>query len=358
MRIVTAMSGGVDSSVAAFELKRKGYDVIGMTMKTWPKEECGKSGERLCCSLDAIQFARSVAEDMDVPYYVIDLSKEFTDIVKTYFVDEYSRGRTPNPCIYCNSKLKFGYMIKKAKELGAEKIATGHYARVMNEGGVYSLVEAKDEWQDQSYFLYDIAKEDLSFIEFPLGDMSKVEVREIAMEQGFMNADREASQDICFTTSDGDYRVYLEKLGVNGFEPGDILDTSGKVIGKHKGIAAYTVGQRRGIGLSAAEPIYVTRIDPENNTITVGEKESAMKTVMTVRNCNWLTAGRLDKKEKFLTRIRYNGDKVPATVEPKGDGEYLVTLDSPQFAPTPGQAAVFYDGNVVAGGGWIEEVIE
>ncbi|NQT32754.1 MAG: tRNA 2-thiouridine(34) synthase MnmA [Candidatus Omnitrophica bacterium] len=357
MRTVVAMSGGVDSSVAALELKKAGREIIGITIKTWPKEECGASGEKLCCSLEAIQYARSVAEDLDIPYYVVDLSREFAREVKEYFAEEYARGRTPNPCVYCNSKIKFGYLFKKANELGAERIATGHYARIVKKGDEFSLAEAKDEKCDQSYFLYDIPKEALAFIDFPLGEMGKDRVREIATENGFTSADRRSSQDICFAPAGGDYRKYLEKTGVNAFFPGDILDTSGRVIGKHKGIAWYTVGQRRGIGVAMENPVYVLKIDTEANAIVVGEKTQAMNTRIRVGDINWL-ASRPEASREFETRIRYNSPKKTATIDPLGKGEAMVEFHEPEFAPTPGQAAVFYDGGIVAGGGWIEEVLE
>ncbi len=356
MRAVAAMSGGVDSSVAALELKRKGYDVIGMTIKTWPREECGAGGERLCCSLEAIQYARSVAEDLEIPYYVVDLSKEFAGVVKTYFAREYTRGRTPNPCVYCNSKIKFGCLLRKARELGAEKIATGHYARILERDGNYYLAEARDKQRDQSYFLYDISRETLPLIEFPVGGLSGEEVRGIAMEHDFTSAGRKSSQDICFAEADGGYREYLKKIGAGAFTPGDIVDVSGKVVGTHKGIASYTVGQRRGLGLARPEPVYVLKIDPDNNTITVGEKHHAMNRKILVAGINWLTLEKLDRPREFATRIRYNGKKAPARVTPRGDEEAVVEFKEPQFAPTPGQAAVFYDGEIVVGGGWIEEV--
>ena len=359
MRIVAAMSGGVDSSVAAYELQQAGHEVIGATIKTWPKEDCGQVGDKLCCSLDAVQMARSVAEDMGIPYYVIDLSEEFAREVKDYFMNEYARGRTPNPCVYCNSKIKFGYLIKKARELGAEKIATGHYARIIEKDGKHYLAEAENKTRDQSYFLYDIPKEELSFIEFPLGEYGKEEVRKIAMEQGFMSATRPASQDICFADSDGDYRKYIEKSNANAFSEGDILDVEGNVIGRHKGIAAYTIGQRHGIGVTLpGGPSYVLKIDPDNNSIVVGKREHAMNHKIRVAGFNWLSIEKLDKPMEFETRLRYNGKRSPAVVTPTGDDEAIVELKEMQFAATPGQAAVFYDGDIVVGGGWIEEVIE
>ncbi len=358
MRIVVAMSGGVDSSVAAYELKKQGHDVIGITIKTWPKEECGAEGGKLCCSLDAIKFARSVAEDLKIPYYVIDLSKEFAESVQKYFVDEYARGRTPSPCIYCNSRIKFGRLFEKARELGAEKIATGHFARILKSGSTYRLVEAEDLSVDQSYFLYDISSQMLPFIEFPVGTFTKKMVRSIAQEQLFMSADRQSSQDICFVSGTGGYRKYLTKLGVNAFAPGKMLDVTGKAVGEHKGIAFYTVGQRRHVGVSGPEPLYVLKIDPKNNTITIGQRAHAMKSKMRVGEINWLTPEAPVTRKKFGVRIRHRGDKASATVILVRGGKAVVEFDEPQFAPAPGQAAVFYEGETLACGAWIEEVLE
>ncbi|MBD3426128.1 MAG: tRNA 2-thiouridine(34) synthase MnmA [Candidatus Omnitrophica bacterium] len=357
MKILVAMSGGVDSSVAALKLKSEGHDLIGATIQTWPKEECDAEGEKLCCSESAVRYARSVAEDLDIPYHVIDLSREFAEIVKDYFAEEYSRGRTPNPCIYCNSRIKFGLLLKKARQMGAEKIATGHYARILKGPGGCMLSEARDKWRDQSYFLYDISQKELSSVLFPLGEMAREEVKEMAVGRNFMSAWRKSSQDVCFATAQSDYRDYLSKLGIEAFKEGDILDTSGKVIGRHKGVAAYTVGQRRGLGLAMPQPVYVLKIDADNNTITVGEKEHAMNSRIRVAGFNWLIMEKLKGKMRFQTKIRYNSKKEAASVIPWGDDEAVVEFDRPQFAPTPGQAAVFYDDEVVAGGGWIEEAL-
>ncbi|MGD2279267.1 MAG: tRNA 2-thiouridine(34) synthase MnmA [Candidatus Omnitrophota bacterium] len=358
MRVVIAMSGGVDSSVAALELKREGHEVIGMTIKTWPKEECGSVGEKLCCSLEAVKFAKSVAGDLKIPHHVVDLSKEFTSVVKDYFAQEYSKGRTPNPCIYCNSRIKFGYLLQKARELGAKRIATGHYARILRSNEKSFLIEALDKWRDQSYFLYDIPRETLPFVELPLGRYSKDWVREVAASHGLMTANRESSQDICFAAAEGDYRTFLKKSGVTAFEPGPILDVNGKIVGEHKGIASYTVGQRKGLGLAMPEPVYVLKIDPARNEITVGLKEHAMNRKIRVGGFNWLMLDKLEKPTKFETKIRYNSVKVPALVTPWGEDEAVVEFKEPQFAPTPGQAAVFYMNEKVAGGAWIEEVLE
>ncbi|MFH1878547.1 MAG: tRNA 2-thiouridine(34) synthase MnmA [Candidatus Omnitrophota bacterium] len=358
MRTVVAMSGGVDSSVAALMLKEKGHELIGITIKTWPKEECGSEGEKLCCSLEAIQFARSAADDLGIPFYVVDFSEEFAALVKRYFAEEYSRGRTPNPCIYCNSRIKFGYLFQKARELGAERIATGHYARIVETDKGHCLAESFDTRQDQSYFLYDIAKDKLPFIDFPLGDISKNKVRELAFKNNFMSASRRSSQDICFAAGEGGYRKYLAKLDPGAFEPGDILDENGNVLGRHKGIASYTVGQRKGLGIGSSEPLYVLKIDPAKNAIVVGNKMRAMKKKIRVSCLNWLVADRASGSLGYTVRIRYNGNKENARVTPLSDDEAIVEFDDLQFAPTPGQAAVFYNGGIVMGGGWIEEVLD
>lgn len=358
MKIAVGMSGGVDSSVAALELKKKGYEVIGMTIKTWPKEGCGGGGARTCCSLEAVARARACAEEMGVPYHVVDLSKEFSNEVKKYFADEYASGRTPNPCIFCNSRIKFGYMWEIAKSLGAEKVATGHYAMIKEEGGDFFLAESADKWQDQSYFLYDVKREMLPRLEFPLGGYSKDRVRELAEKAGLMTAKTEASQDLCFVTGDNDYRDFLAASGVKAFEPGNIVDMSGKVLGKHKGIASYTVGQRQGLGVAAAEPLYVLKIDVESNRVIVGPREQALNRNVRVAGLNWLVDG--GKKVfpmEVEAKIRYKSKKAKAVISPLDRDEILLEFEEDQFAPTPGQAAVFYKGDIVVGGGWIEEIL-
>lgn len=357
MKVVVAMSGGVDSAVAALRLKKEGYDVIGITIKTWPPEECGLTGDKLCCSLDAVQFARSAAEDIDIPHYVVDFSREFAETVKEYFVREYSRGRTPNPCIYCNSAIKFGQLFVKASQLGAEMIATGHYARIVKKGSLSLLAEADDKHRDQSYFLFHVEREVLPHIIFPLGGMDKDQVRHMAEANGLMSASRRSSQDICFG-SGGDYREYFAGEEIEAVSRGDIIDVEGRVIGAHEGIASYTIGQRHGLGLGLHYPVYVVGIDQKKNTVTVGSRQQAMRSKIRVRDFNWLTTEALDKPVRFAARIRYNGKKTGALIIPSGDNEAVVEFDEPQFAPAPGQAAVFYDGPIVAGGAWIEEVLD
>ncbi|MFA6635775.1 MAG: tRNA 2-thiouridine(34) synthase MnmA [Candidatus Omnitrophota bacterium] len=347
MKIVVAMSGGVDSSVAALKLKKEGYELIGITMKTWPKEDCGRGDERTCCSLEAVQYARSVAEDLEIPHYVVDLSREFAREVKDYFIQEYSSGRTPNPCIYCNSRIKFGYLMKKARELGADSIATGHYARVSFDGDRAVLREAVEKKKDQSYFLCGIPRNELKHILFPLGEMRKNEVRELARENGLMSADRRSSQDICFSLA-------VEETGdPGGITPGDLLDISGKVIGKHRGVAFYTIGQRKGLGLGIHLPLYVLSIDPVNNTVTVGNRENVMKDNIRVKIFNWFSDRELRPGDIYGVRIRHNGAKAEAAVSGLSENEAIIKFSAKQFAPTPGQAAVFYSEETVAGAGWI-----
>ncbi|MFH1395727.1 MAG: tRNA 2-thiouridine(34) synthase MnmA [Candidatus Omnitrophota bacterium] len=366
MRIAVALSGGVDSSIAAFELKNKGHDLAGITIKTWADMDCNntvqkkqdKIESKMCSAEDTVKYARDTAERLEIPYYIVDLSKKFTEEIEKYFINEYVNGKTPNPCIYCNSRIKFGYLLDEARKKGFTRVATGHYARIINKDGNFYLTEAKDKRYDQSYFLFNIPKEVLSVIEFPVGEMTKKEVYETALKNNFMSVKRKSSQDICFTDGDGSYKEYLIRNKIRkAFLPGKIIDTSGNVVGEHKGIAFYTIGQRRGIGLARENPIYVLEIDSRKNIIIVGEKSFAMKKKIRVSRINWLMPGSFDKNFEFLVRIRYNGKKEKAMVEPYGNNECIITFDNKQFAPAPGQAAVFYDGEIVAGGGWIEEVI-
>ena len=357
MKVVVAMSGGVDSSVAALKLRDEGHEVVGVTMKTWPKEDCSLGVDRICCSLEAVQYARSVAEDLGFPHYVVDFSEEFSRDVRDYFVREYSLGRTPNPCVYCNSRIKFGLLMKKSRELGAEKMATGHYASLVSMDGNIVLKEATEKKKDQSYFLCGIPKNEMGSILFPLGEMRKADVRAIARENNLMSADRESSQDICFTLPGSDYRDYMESKGFGGFTPGNMVDTDGKVMGKHRGVAAYTIGQRRGLGLGIHFPLYVVGMNHKNNTVTVGKREKAMKSKIKVRVFNWLLNRELKPGDNYGVRIRYNGNKADAVVASLSADEAVLEFSEKQFAPTPGQAAVFYLSDIVAGGAWIEEVL-
>ena len=356
-RIAVAMSGGVDSSLAAALLKKKGYDVIGLTFRTWPKEECGSSVERACCNLEAVTRARAVAEDLKMPYYVFDFSEEFKKKVIDYFCNEYLRGLTPNPCIICNEKIKFASLLDKAKSLGAEYIATGHYAKADYSGGRFLLKEGKDRSKDQSYFLFSLSQDQLGRIIFPLGDFSKERTRLLAKKFRLKTYDTASSQDICFTR-DLDYAEYIKKKTGIEIKSGDIVDKNGAVLGRHKGIPYYTIGQRRGLGIAYKEPLYVTAIDIDRNRIVVGTKKEVLKRGLIADRLNWISVGGINKPLKTMARIRYNAKKVKALITKLSDDSVRVDFDEPQEAPTPGQAVVFYNKDIVLGGGWIQKALD
>ena len=357
-RVAVAMSGGVDSSLAAALLLKQGYEVIGLTFRMWPKDECGASFERTCCNLEAITRARAVAEDLKIPYYVFDFSEEFKRQVIDYFCDEYLKGFTPNPCVICNEKIKFGLLHDKALALDTDLVATGHYARVDFDKAAnrYLLREGRDKEKDQTYFLFRLSQEHLRYAVFPLADYMKDETRKAARKIKLKNFDTVSSQDICFI-QDLSYAEYIKSKTKGAIREGDIVDADGKVLGRHKGILFYTIGQRRGLGLAHKEPLYVTRIDREKNRVIVGTKKDVLKKSLIARDLNWIALSGIDKPMRIKAKIRYNHKRQDATVTPIGATEVRVDFDSPQEAPTPGQAVVFYDKDIVMGGGWIKEVI-
>lgn len=357
-KVVVGMSGGVDSSLAAALLKKEGYDVIGITFKTWPKEECGRSFGRACCNLESITRARSAAEDLGIPYYVVDLSEEFKKSVIDYFCAEYMKGLTPNPCVICNEKIKFGKLADKARSLGARFIATGHYAQKTfdNKNGRFLLREGKDRRKDQSYFLFSLSQEQLSSAIFPLGKLTKDKVRSMAKRLKLATYNAASSQDVCFI-QDTSYAEYIKSHTSVKIELGEIVDKSGSVLGRHKGIPFYTIGQRRGLGVAHTEPLYVTGIDISKNRIIAGTKKDVLKKSLVADRLNWIAIGGMTKPLKVMAKIRYNHKKVKAVVTRIGSAEVLVDFESPQEAPTPGQAVVFYDRDIVIGGGWIKEAI-
>ena len=348
-KVLVAMSGGVDSSVAAYLLKNSGYDCIGCTMKLYDGKE-NEYKEKTCCTADDAYDAASVCRKLGIPHYVFNFKDEFERDVIDKFISDYQNGLTPNPCICCNEKLKFGKLAKRAEALGCDFIATGHYCRIVFDNGEYRLKKALDPSKDQSYVLYRMDQSLLSKTLFPLSELEKSEVRRIAEENGFINAQKKESQDICFIP-DGDYAAFItEKTGIIP-APGDFIGVDGKVIGKHKGIIHYTVGQRKGLGVAFGEPMYVVSVNAKDNTVTLGREADLYKTGFSVRDINLINEPNSDTF-RCEVMTRYRKKPCPATVVLKEDGAD-VTLDEPQRAPTPGQAAVFYDGDTVLGGGII-----
>ncbi len=353
-RVVVAMSGGVDSSVAAALLKEQGCEVIGMTMQVWDyssfTEKHGE-GTGTCCSLDDVYDARRVAESLDIPFYVVNFEKQFETAVIEPFCDDYFNGLTPNPCVLCNQVLKFEILLRRALELQADYLVTGHYAQVTEQNGRYALRKGLDDNKDQSYFLFTLTQEQLQYVRFPLGGMTKEEVRGHAVRLGLRVAEKAESQDICFVP-DGDYVRFLEERRGAGTMNGEIVYVDGQVLGQHQGTYRYTIGQRRGLGLSWPQPLYVVGINAESHQVVVGEKRHLAVSAGHLTGVNWLIE---PPTSPFPTtcRIRYRHHEVPVTVTPLEDGTVRVDFHEPQKGVTPGQAAVFYEGDAVIGGGWI-----
>ncbi|TRZ96252.1 tRNA 2-thiouridine(34) synthase MnmA [bacterium] len=352
-RIVVAMSGGVDSAVAAALLKKKGYEVIGLTMCFNLPDS--KSKRPNCCSAQGIEDARRVAYKLDIKHYVLNMQKDLSKIVIQDFCREYLAGRTPNPCVRCNQYLKFGTLLEKAISLDARFLATGHYCRIVKAGAGYKLKKAKDLKKDQSYFLYRLNQRQLGYTIFPLGGYTKDAVRKMARKFGLTIADKLASQEICFIPG-MDYRKFLKEQKNLFIKPGLVINKSGQVLGRHKGIAFYTIGQREGLGIAMGHPVYITKLDPEKNLITLGSKEEAFFREFLVKEPHFILK---IYKKKFAARvkIRYNHKEAPAELMPEGD-KIRIRFKKPQFAITAGQSAVFYDtSNQVLGGGIIERVL-
>jgi len=354
-RIVVAMSGGVDSSVTAALLKEQGHEVIGMTMQIWDYSSfTAKDGEAFgtCCSLDDVHDARRVAEGLDIPFYVVNFEKDFQRQVIDRFCDDYFSGRTPNPCVLCNQTLKFELLLRRARELEADFLATGHYARIERENDHFLLRKGLDPAKDQSYFLFTLTQQQMQQVIFPLGGMTKDEVRGHAARLNLRVAEKAESQDICFVP-DGDYVRFLEEERGAGKMDGEIVHVSGQVLGRHQGTYRYTIGQRRGLGLAWSEPLYVVGIDAAERRVLVGEKHHLAVSDLILHEVNWAVA-EPSAPLRTACRIRYRHREVPATVTPLPGGRARVVFDVAQNGVTPGQAAVFYDGDRVIGGGWIE----
>lgn len=354
-KVVVGMSGGVDSSVAAYLLKERGYDVIGVTMQIWQDEEQAAQEENGgCCGFSAVDDARRVAAALEIPYYVMNFKKEFKENVIDYFVEEYQNGRTPNPCIACNRYVKWESLLQRSLSIGAEYIATGHYARVVQlENGRYTLRRSATLAKDQTYALYNLTQEQLKRTLMPVGKYTKDEVRAIAEKINLRIANKPDSQDICFVP-DGDYAAYIEEEAGVKVPEGNFVLTDGTVLGRHKGITHYTVGQRKGLGLALGYPAFVLEIRPETNEVVIGTKEESMTTQLRARNLNFMAVEDLTEPLHVFTKIRYNHKGAWCTIEKTGEDEVLCTFDEPQRAVTPGQAVVFYDGEYVLGGGTIQ----
>ena len=339
-RILVAISGGVDSSVAALILKSKGFHVIGVTLKIW---EAFPSRD-----------AKAVADSLDIPHHVFDVTVPFRSEIVEYFASEYFQGRTPNPCVLCNAKIKFRYLLALRAELGAEYVATGHYARISFDPAKsrFLLRKGRDATKDQSYVLHRLTQHDLSSTLFPLGNLTKEQVREAASKAGIPVAGKSDSQEICFLAGT-DYRDFLSRYENQVLEPGPILDTTGGLIGKHKGLPFYTVGQRKGLGIPGGKRLYVTKIDVSRNAIIVGEEEDLLSEGLEARDVNWIAFSDPPDRMRLDIKIRYNAKEAPGLVLPKSQNMAEVTFDMPQRAVTPGQSAVFYDNDVVVGGGII-----
>lgn len=351
-RVVIGMSGGVDSSVAAYLLKEAGYDVVGITMKVW-LQDCIAQAEDACCGPSAITDARAVAHSIGIPHYVVDESLDFEKEVINYFTAEYRAGRTPNPCILCNEKVKFGNLWTKARSLGAEFIATGHYAMIdRRDDGHCALRKGADLRKDQSYFLFSLSQEQLRRSLMPLGGMSKPEIREIARQIGLKVADKADSQEICFVPGN-DYKAFLrERLGDAEFHQGGIYTKEGRRLADHDGVELFTIGQRKGLPGGSPRPLYVIDIDPATRRVIVGEAADLTQADFTMERCSW-PDGEPSAPFEANVKIRSTHPGAAATVEPLGEGRAHVCLHTPQRAVTPGQAAVCYEGDRVLGGGWI-----
>ena len=358
-KALIAMSGGVDSSVAAFLTLQAGCDCIGAMMRLFDNDILPAGQESSCCSLDDAEDARSVARRMGFPFYVFNSKTDFEEKVISKFIRCYECGATPNPCIDCNRYLKFKHLLRRALELGCDCIVTGHYARIRRDeaSGRYLLYRAADLSKDQSYVLACLTQQQLAHTLLPLGEMTKAEVRAIAEEQGFVNARKHDSQDICFVP-DGDYVAFMERYTGKKYTPGDFLDLQGNVVGKHCGAVCYTLGQRKGLGLAMGAPVYVCAKDMERNTVTVGPNEALFSRTLMADDWNWIPFPTLTGPMRVTAKARYNQPPQPATVFPEEDSSARVVFDEPQRALTPGQAVVLYGGDLVIGGGTIREVVK
>lgn len=352
-KVVIGMSGGVDSSVAAYLLKQQGYDVIGITMKLTPDDVFYTEMEGGCCSISAAEDARMVAYKLGIPFYVMNFTEVFKEKVIDYFVDEYLLGRTPNPCIACNKYIKFDALLKKAQSLGAEYVATGHYCRILKENGRYVIRKSEDDKKDQTYVLYNMTQYQLEHTLMPCGDYKKDKIREIAKEIGLDVYNKRDSEEICFVP-DNDHGGFIKRQVPKKIKEGSFVDESGKVIGKHKGLAYYTIGQRKGLGLSAGKRVFVTDIKPEKNEVVIGDEKDIFKDELISRKNNFIPFDKLEAPLEVEAKVRYNAKTCKAVISPIEAGAVKVKFEKPQRAITKGQSVVFYKGDLLVGGGIID----
>lgn len=354
MRVVVAMSGGVDSSVAAALLAEAGHEVIGLSMQLYDQRD-GETGYGSCCSLDDLHDAGRVARRLNIPHYIVNFERDFQRTVVSNFVDEYIAGRTPIPCAHCNSDLKFATLLDRSMAYGAEVVATGHYARIHidPETGRHVLRRGLDAAKDQSYFLFSLTQEQLSRASFPVGDLTKDAVRDVARRLGLSVAEKADSQEICFVP-DGDYAAFIERKTGDLESGGAIVNQSGEVLGRHGGVHRFTIGQRKGLGIAAREPMYVLQLHPAEKTVVVGARSELERTILTASRVNWISGLPPAAPLRVTAQIRHRHQPAAGTVRAFDDNRASLEFDAPVTAITPGQAVVFYDGDVVLGGGWID----